>query len=54
MLPCRDEGPALPALLSRVPGEFAVVVVDNGSRDDTAEVAERLGARVVVEPVPGY
>lgn len=54
VLPCRDEGPALPALLSRVPGEFAVVVVDNGSRDDTAEVAERLGARVVVEPVPGY
>jgi glycosyltransferase involved in cell wall biosynthesis len=54
VLPCRDEGPALPALLSRVPAEFSVVVVDNGSRDDTAEVAERLGARVVVEPVPGY
>jgi glycosyltransferase involved in cell wall biosynthesis len=54
VLPCRDEGPALPTLLSQVPAEFSVVVVDNGSRDDTAEVAERLGARVVVEPVPGY
>jgi glycosyltransferase involved in cell wall biosynthesis len=54
VLPCRDEGPALPTLLSRVPAEFSVVVVDNGSRDDTAEVAEGLGARVVVEPVPGY
>ena len=54
VLPCRDEGPALPALLARVPPVFAVVVVDNGSRDDTAAVAERLGARVVVEPVPGY
>jgi glycosyltransferase involved in cell wall biosynthesis len=54
VLPCRDEGPALPALLSRVPAEFSVVVVDNGSRDDTAEVAGRLGARVVVEPVAGY
>jgi glycosyltransferase involved in cell wall biosynthesis len=54
VLPCRDEGPALPALLSRIPGEFSVVVVDNGSRDDTAAVAARLGARVVVEPVPGY
>jgi glycosyltransferase involved in cell wall biosynthesis len=54
VLPCRDEGPALPALLARVPPAFAVVVVDNGSRDDTAAVAERLGARVVVEPVPGY
>ena len=54
VLPCRDEAPALPALLARIPDEFSVVVVDNGSRDDTAAVAERLGARVVVEPVPGY
>ena len=54
VLPCRDEAPALAALLARVPAEFAVVVVDNGSRDGTAEVAARLGARVVVEPVPGY
>ncbi|MDN4161658.1 glycosyltransferase family 2 protein [Nocardioides abyssi] len=54
VLPCRDEGPALGALLPRVPAEFAVVVVDNGSSDDTAEVARRLGARVVEEPVPGY
>jgi glycosyltransferase involved in cell wall biosynthesis len=29
-------------------------VVDNGSRDDTAEVARSLGARVVAEAVPGY
>ena len=54
VLPCRDEAPALAALLSRVPAEFAVVVVDNGSRDGTAEVAAGLGARVVVEPTPGY
>jgi len=31
-----------------------VVVVDNGSRDDTAEVARALGAEVVSEPVAGY
>ncbi|GAB3784120.1 glycosyltransferase family 2 protein [Nocardioides ungokensis] len=54
ILPCRDEGPALGALLPRVPGDFAVVVVDNGSGDDTAKVARRLGATVVVEDVPGY
>jgi len=54
VLPCRDEAPALAALLARVPAEFAVVVVDNGSRDGTAEVAAGLGARVVVEPTPGY
>ncbi|NYG56149.1 glycosyltransferase family 2 protein [Nocardioides perillae] len=54
VLPCRDEGPALRDLLPRVPSAFAVVVVDNGSRDDTAEVARALGARVVREEVPGY
>lgn len=54
ILPCRDEGPALRDLLPRVPDAFSVIVVDNGSRDDTAAVAAALGARVVTEPVPGY
>lgn len=54
VVPCRDEGPALPDLLSRVPDGFSVIVVDNGSRDDTAAVALRLGARVVSETRPGY
>ncbi|GAB3763208.1 glycosyltransferase involved in cell wall biosynthesis [Nocardioides ginsengisegetis] len=54
VLPCRDEAPALAALLPRVPAEFAVIVVDNGSRDDTAAVARGLGATVVHESVPGY
>ncbi len=54
ILPCRDEGPALSALLPRVPAGFAVTVVDNGSTDDTAEIAESLGASVVKEGQPGY
>ena len=54
ILPCRDEGPALVALLPRIPDVFHVIVVDNGSTDDTAEVAARLGAQVVPESVPGY
>ncbi len=54
VLPCRDEGPALVALLPRVPADFAVIVVDNGSSDDTASVARALGARVVYEARPGY
>lgn len=31
-----------------------VIVVDNGSTDATAEVAEKTGAKVVREPVSGY
>jgi hypothetical protein len=54
VLPCKDEGPALRDLLPRVPDHFAVIVVDNGSVDDTADVATRLGARVVHESRPGY
>jgi len=54
ILPCRDEALALADLLPRVPNAFAVIVVDNGSRDGTAGVARRLGATVVVEEVPGY
>jgi glycosyltransferase involved in cell wall biosynthesis len=54
ILPCRDEGPALADLLRRVPAELHVIVVDNGSTDDTAQVAARHGATVVFEPTPGY
>ncbi len=54
VLPCRDEAPALEALLSRIPAIFSVVVVDNGSRDDTAAVARSHGARVVTESTAGY
>lgn len=54
VLPCRDEAAALVVLLPAVPDGLAVLVVDNGSRDGTAEAARRLGARVVVEPRPGY
>lgn len=54
ILPCLDEALALPGVLARVPDGIAVVVVDNGSTDGTAEVARGLGATVVHEPRPGY
>ena len=54
ILPCRDEALALLDLLPRIPTDIAVIVVDNGSTDATADVAAALGALVVSEPVPGY
>lgn len=54
VIPCRDEARALPAVLAHVPQDWTVIVVDNGSTDDTAAVARSLGAQVVTEPQPGY
>ena len=54
VLPCRDEGPALEVLLPRVSEAYRVIVVDNGSRDDTADVARSHGATVVSESRAGY
>ena len=54
IIPCRDEAPALPDLLARMPAGFHPIVVDNGSRDATAAVAHSLGATVVSEPRAGY
>jgi glycosyltransferase involved in cell wall biosynthesis len=49
VIPARDAAAALPATLDALRGAD-VVVVDNGSRDDTAAVALAHGARVVREP----
>jgi glycosyltransferase involved in cell wall biosynthesis len=54
VLPVLDEAEALPWVLRRMPPGFRPLVVDNGSRDDSAELAERLGARVVREPARGF
>ncbi|SUD48349.1 Undecaprenyl-phosphate 4-deoxy-4-formamido-L-arabinose transferase [Nocardia otitidiscaviarum] len=54
VIPCRDEAGALPGVLSAIPAGYRVIVVDNGSTDDTAAVARTAGATVVTEPVPGY
>jgi len=56
ILPARDEEEALPLVLGDLPPGVArrVVVVDNGSRDRTAEVARAAGAQVVHEPRAGY
>lgn len=54
VLPCLDEAGALPWVLSRLPPGYRAIVVDNGSTDDSAAVAARLGATVVTEPRRGF
>jgi glycosyltransferase involved in cell wall biosynthesis len=54
VLPALDEAEAIPWVLGRMPPGFQPIVVDNGSSDGSAEIAERLGARVVREPRRGF
>ncbi|MEH3052520.1 MAG: glycosyltransferase family 2 protein [Patulibacter minatonensis] len=54
VLPVLNEAEAIPWVLERMPAEFTPIVVDNGSTDGSGDVARRLGAQVVVEPVPGF
>jgi glycosyltransferase involved in cell wall biosynthesis len=54
ILPALDEAEAIPGVLAAMPAGFEPLVVDNGSLDGTAEVAERCGARVVLEPRRGF
>lgn len=56
ILPARNEEIPLPGVLAEIPAEAIdlLVVVDNGSTDRTAEVAQRAGAVVVTEPRAGY
>ena len=61
VLPCLDEEASVGAVVDeawtgirRSGLEGEVVVVDNGSTDRSAEIAEERGARVVHEPMRGY
>jgi glycosyltransferase involved in cell wall biosynthesis len=54
VLPVLNEAAALPWVLGRMPGGYRALVVDNGSRDGSAELAGRMRARVVYEPQRGF
>jgi len=54
ILPVLDEAQALPAVLGAMPPGYRPIVVDNGSRDGSAQIAARLGAQVVHEPRRGF
>lgn len=57
VIPVKDDAAALRrclrALALQTVDGFEILVVDNGSTDDSAEVARRAGARVVPCPEPG-
>jgi glycosyltransferase involved in cell wall biosynthesis len=56
VIPARDEEAGIGRVLRDIPGDVVdeVIVVDNGSVDDTAEVARQHGAAVVREERRGY
>ena len=54
VLPCLNEAAALPWVLGRLPDGVRAVVVDNGSTDGSAEIADGLGALVVSCELRGY
>jgi glycosyltransferase involved in cell wall biosynthesis len=61
LIPCHNEAEAIATVISRFPRrqlklqgyELDIVVIDNNSTDQTAEIAEQAGARVIRETRQG-
>lgn len=49
-----DAGTQLEACLQSAPGADEIVILDSGSRDDTAEIARRFGARFLHQEWHGF
>ena len=54
VIPALNEEASLPLVLADLPAVREVIVVDNGSTDQTADVARTFGATVVYEAQRGY
>jgi glycosyltransferase involved in cell wall biosynthesis len=54
ILPVLDEAAAIPGVLMAMPPGYRPIVVDNGSTDGSAALAEEFGARVISEPQRGF
>ncbi len=55
IIPAFNEQQAIGSVIKEIPTFVEeIVVVDNGSTDDTASAAARAGATVIGQPAPGY
>ena len=56
IIPALNEEESIGRVLNDIPGEIVeeVIVVDNGSSDNTVTVSKGLGANVILEPLKGY
>jgi glycosyltransferase involved in cell wall biosynthesis len=61
VMPCLNEEEAIGPCIDKIQATFAragidgeIVVCDNGSTDASVSIAERMGARVVHQPIRGY
>lgn len=56
IIPAFNEEKSLPLVLADIPKDWVrqIIVCDNGSTDNTAMLAQNLGAVVVSEPAKGY
>jgi glycosyltransferase involved in cell wall biosynthesis len=56
IIPALNEEDAIAKVIQDIPNEVVkeIIVVDNGSKDKTIEVARNAGATVLTEPLRGY
>jgi len=56
IIPVLDEEGAIGQVVTAIPRDWIddIIVVDGGSRDRTVAVAGAAGARVLIQPAPGY
>ncbi len=55
VIPCYNEEKTIEKVIKNIPQDvFEIIVVDNNSTDKTAEIAKKLGAKVVKEKRQGY
>jgi glycosyltransferase involved in cell wall biosynthesis len=56
VVPTLDEAESIAGVVTEIPGDLVheIIVVDGGSRDGTADVAAKAGARVVIPGQRGY